>query len=206
MRILLPLWESASGSAALAMNPAGALSGTWLAVAPEQKRYRGLLARIARAMTDRGAQVDTMLVDCAAVSGDVVAGLLEYAQAGEPLTGVVSLLGLNETPLPDRPAVSAGLSGTRELIRALDDAAIKAPLWVLTRDTVGAAPRLEAWGLGRVMDLEHPGCWGALTDGPAEFDDRAATLLCTVLAGCDDGLTAAWPAGADRARLQTANQ
>jgi hypothetical protein len=206
MRILLPLWESASARAALAMNPAGALSGTWLAVAPEQKEFRGLLARIARAMTDRGARVDTMLVDCGTASGDVLAGLLECGLAGEPLTGVVSLLGLNETPLTDRPAMSAGLSGTRELIRALDDAAIKAPLWVLTRDTVGAAPRLQAWGLGRVMDLEHPGCWGALTDGAAEFDDQAATLLCTVLAGRDDGLTGAWSAAMDRGRLQTVDQ
>ena len=63
MRILLPLWESASDRAALAMNPAGALSGTWLVVAPEQKQFRDLVAQIARAMTDRGARVDTMLVD-----------------------------------------------------------------------------------------------------------------------------------------------
>jgi hypothetical protein len=198
MRMLLPWWEWASARAALAMNPSGALSGTWLAVAPEQKQFRDLVAQIAQAMTDRGAQVDTMLVDCSAVSGDVLAGLLEFAYAGEPPTGVISLLGLNETSLPDRPAVSAGLSGTLELIRALDDAAIKTPLWVLTRDTVAAAPRLQAWGLGRVMDLEHPGSRGSLAGPSAEFGDRTSTLLCTVLAGCDDELTAAWstePAG-----------
>lgn len=183
MRILLPSWEWSSASAALAMNPFGALSGTWLAVAPDQKQFRDLTAQIALAMTDRGAGVDIMLVDCRTVSGDVLAGLIECALAGEPLAGVVSLLGLNETPLPDRPGVSEGLAGTQELIRALDDAAIKAPLWVLTRDAAAAAPRLQAWGLGRVMDLEHPGCSDGLADGSAEFDDQAATLLCTVLAG-----------------------
>lgn len=190
MRILLPSWEWASARTALAMDPSGTLSGTWLAVAPEQREFRGLVAQLAQAMTDRGARVDTMFVDCATATGDVLAGLLEYALAGERLTGAVSLLGLNETPLPGRPAASAGLSATLELIRALDDAATGAPLWVLTRDTVAAAPRLQAGGLGRVMDLEHPGGRDSLPDGAAEFDERTATLLCTVLAGCDEPVPA----------------
>jgi len=170
------------------------LSGTWLLVAPERKQFRDLLAQCTRVMSGCGAQVDAMLVDCGAISWDVVAGLLEYALAGQPLAGVVSLLALNETPLPDMPTVSAGRAGTLGLIQALGDAGIKAPLWVLTRGAVavaaddplsGPAPG-KTWGLGRVVALEHPDGWGGLidlVDVPAEFDERAATLLCSVLAG-----------------------
>ena len=168
------------------------LSGTWLLVAPERKQFRDLLAQCTRVMSDCGAQVDAMLVDCAAIAWDVVAGLLEHALAGESLAGVVSLLALNEAPLPDKPTVSAGRAGTLGLIQALGDAGIEAPLWVLTRGAVAVAAdephpaHGKTWGLGRVVALEHPDGWGGLidlVDVPAEFDERAATLLCTVLAG-----------------------
>src|SRR5580700_9951968 len=76
------------------------LSGTWLLVAPERKQFRDLFGRCARAMAGCGAQVDILLVDCAAVNRDVLAGLLEGALAGTSLAGVVSLLALNQTPLP----------------------------------------------------------------------------------------------------------
>jgi hypothetical protein len=186
----------------------GALSGTWLLVAPERKQFRDLFAQWSRAMVGRGAQVDIMLVGCGAISRDVLAGLLEGGLAGESLTGVVSLLSLNETPLPDMPTVSAGLAGTLGLIQALGDAGITVPLWVLTR---GAA---QTWGLGRVVALEHLDGWGGLIDFievPTEFDERAATLLCTVLAGQPhpmrkDGLTAMRSAEADREFLQAVNE
>ena len=166
------------------------LSGTWLLVAPERRQYRDLLAQCTRAMAGCGAQVDALLVDCAAISWDVLAGLLDYARAGESLAGVVSLLALNEAPLPHMPTVSAGRAGTLGLIQALGDAGVNAPLWVLTRGAVAVAADEPAqgktWGLGRVVALEHPDGWGGLidlVDVPAEFDARAAALLCTVLAG-----------------------
>jgi len=211
------------------------LSGTWLLVAPERKQFRDLLAQCTRAMARCGAQVDAMLVDCAAISWDVAAGLLEYAQAGESLAGVVSLLALNETPLPDMPTVSAGRAGTLGLIQALGDAGIEAPLWVLTRGAVAVAADESlcgpaqgktaqgktapgmTWGLGRVVALNHPDGWGGLVDlvdVPAEFDERAATLLCTVLAGrcADHGVIRpgqqppAWSAEADREGFQSVDQ
>lgn len=156
------------------------LSGTWLLVAPERKQFRDLFGQCARAMAGCGAQVDVMLVDCAAVNRDVLAGMLEGALAGTSLAGVVSLLALNQTPLPGRPTASAGRAGTLGLIQALGDAGIEAPLWVLTR----GEPR--TLGLSRVVAPDRPDGWAGLIDlidVPAEFDERAVTLLCATLAG-----------------------
>jgi hypothetical protein len=190
----------------------GGLSGTWLLVAPRRGQFRDLAAQCARAMAGRGAQVDTMLVDCAAISWDVLAGLLEAALAGESLAGVVSFLALSETPQPDRRAASAGLTGTLELVRALGDTGIAVPLWMLTREAVPG-------------DLEHPDPEpaerrGGLTGRPAEFGAQAAALLCSVLTGwdADQGMTrpsgtpharrrrAAWSAEADRECFQPVNE
>jgi hypothetical protein len=159
-------------------------------------------------MTAYGAQLDVMLVDCAAINPDVLAGLLEGALAGASLAGVVSLLALNQTPLPDRPTVSAGRAGTLGLIQAMADAGVTAPLWVLTR---GPAQTL---GLSRVVAPEQPDGWAGLIDlidVPAEFDERAAGLLCAALAGHRrparrDGLAAMWSAEANRERLQAVDE
>lgn len=179
----------------------GTLSGTWLLVAPEPEQFRGLFAQCTRAMGGCGAQVDIMLVDCAAINRDVLAGLLEGALAGASLAGVVSLLALNQTPLPDMPTVSAGRAGTLGLIQALADAGITAPLWVLTR-----GPARTTLGLSRVVAPEQPDGWAGLIDVidvPAQFDERAVDLLCTALAGHprpirSGGLAALWSAEADR--------
>ena len=164
-------WMPGAGSAS------GALTGTWLLVAPQGKRFRDMVAHCAGAMAGRGARVDTLLVDCAAISGDVLAGLLEDALAGEPLAGVVSFLGLSEAPPPD---------GTLALVQGLGDAGITAPLWVLTREEAAAAPG-------------HPVSWSGLAGRPDEFGARGAALLCAVLAGWDADQAAARPAGGPRA-------
>jgi hypothetical protein len=174
----------------VADSGAGVLSGTWLVVAPAREQFHDMVAQCAGAMAGRGARVDTMLVDCRTISSDVLAGLLEGALAGEPLAGVVSFLGLNETPMPGRPAVPSGLAATRALTRALGDAGVRVPLWVLTREAVPLD--LEH------RDLEDQDRWSGLLDRSAEFGARAATLLCTVLTG--------WSAEADRERLQAVNE
>ena len=104
---------------------AGALSGTWLLVAPEQKRFRDIVSLCAGAMAGRGARIDTMLVVCGTVDRDVLSGLLVGALAGESLTGVVSFLGHSEA------------TGTLALIQALGDAGIAAPLWLLAHEWNG---------------------------------------------------------------------
>jgi acyl transferase domain-containing protein/NADPH:quinone reductase-like Zn-dependent oxidoreductase/acyl carrier protein len=108
-----------------------------------------------------------------------------------PLAGVVSLLALDETPLPAHPVVAGGLAGTLALVQALGDAGVTAPLWMVTRGAAGTGPgeapsspvQSAAWGLGRVAGLEYPRRWGGLVDLPPAWDERVAGLLCGVLAG-----------------------
>ncbi|MCM4084142.1 type I polyketide synthase [Paractinoplanes hotanensis] len=106
-----------------------------------------------------------------------------------PYAGIVSLLALDERPMPGHPLVSRGLGGTLALIQALGEG----PLWALTRGAVGVggAPeslaQAEVWGLGRIAGLELPRRWGGLLDLPATLDDRANGTLAAVLAGALGG-------------------
>ncbi|MDQ7806833.1 SDR family NAD(P)-dependent oxidoreductase [Amycolatopsis sp. A133] len=149
------------------------LSGRWLALVPAG--HSGLVAAVLDALAARGA--------------DVVTGLPETLPPGE-YAGVVSLLGLDETPLPGHPLIAAGVAATAALAPALAAAGIDAPLWLLTRGAVatgaGDAPAssvpAQLWGLGRVIGLEYPGSWGGLVDLPAALDERAADRLAGLLA------------------------
>ncbi|HEV2634962.1 MAG TPA: SDR family NAD(P)-dependent oxidoreductase [Actinocrinis sp.] len=166
-----------------------ALTGIWLVVAGEDGGEH--TDRCVRALTDHGAEVVVTRIDATAATRASLAADLAIADA---VRGVVSLLALDETPLPDWPMVTAGLAATLNLIQALGDAQVQAPLWVLTAEAVAADPgehparplQAQAWGLGRVVGLEHPERWGGLIDLPAVLDERSADRLCAVLAGCGD--------------------
>ncbi|OPF66874.1 polyketide synthase, partial [Streptomyces antioxidans] len=107
--------------------------------------------------------------------------------------GVVSLLGLDEAPHPEHPDVPTGLATTLDLVRALGEAGVEAPLWCVTRGAVSAsrADRPEApaqalvWGLGGAVALEHPQRWGGLVDLPETLDEGALRALARVLTGQD---------------------
>ncbi|MGV9367188.1 SDR family NAD(P)-dependent oxidoreductase [Amycolatopsis sp. NPDC003731] len=147
------------------------LSGRWLALVPAGPGRSAVLD----ALASRGADVVT------ASPEDLPPG--EYA-------GVVSLLGLDETPLPGHPLLATGVAATAALAPALAAAGIDAPLWLLTRGAVATGPGdapassvpAQLWGLGRVIGLEYPGLWGGLIDLPAAFDERAADRLAGLLA------------------------
>ncbi|MBI0300614.1 SDR family NAD(P)-dependent oxidoreductase, partial [Streptomyces sp. PRKS01-29] len=112
--------------------------------------------------------------------------------AGAP-GGVVSLLALDETPHPEHPDVPTGFATTLDLVRALGDAGIDAPLWCVTRGAVSTsgADRLAApaqalvWGLGGAVALEHPQRWGGLIDLPGTLDEGALRALARALTGQD---------------------
>ncbi|MBN9733559.1 MULTISPECIES: type I polyketide synthase [unclassified Pseudonocardia] len=145
---------------------------------------------------------DTRRVDLA--DGDtgragLAAALTEHATAGT--TGVVSLLGLDETPCVSTvddtgsgvDAVPAGLAATAALAAALADTGVAARVHAVTRGAVapaGEAPaaplQAAVWGLGRVAALELPRQWGGLVDLPAELDAATARRLPAVLAGDED--------------------
>ncbi|MBL1098503.1 type I polyketide synthase [Streptomyces coffeae] len=123
-----------------------------------------------------------------------IAERLASVTDGEPIDGVLSLLGLDEREHPGTAGVPAGLALTTALIQALGDAGVDVPLWCATQGAVstGHDDRLNSpvqamvWGLGRVAALEHPGRWGGLVDLPPAVDSLAAERLAGVLVSEED--------------------
>ncbi|QLE75754.1 SDR family NAD(P)-dependent oxidoreductase [Streptomyces rectiverticillatus] len=143
---------------------------------------------VADGLTARGARLIRVAVDPAGDRGTLARQLGEAVRE-TPVHGVISLLGTDERPHPEHPALSVGTALTLSLVQALGDADIDAPLWTLTRsamstgrsDAVPGAAQNAVWGLGRVAALEHAQRWGGLVDLPATVDDRVAVRLAAVL-------------------------
>jgi acyl transferase domain-containing protein/D-arabinose 1-dehydrogenase-like Zn-dependent alcohol dehydrogenase/acyl carrier protein len=124
-------------------------------------------------------------------SREVLGGLSDVlddsSEAG--VHGVISLLALDEAPDRSLGAVPRGLSGTLGLAQALDDLSLRAPLWLVTRAAVTAAPsdpppsptQAQTWGLGATLALECPQRWGGLVDLPETLDERVGSLFAGML-------------------------
>ncbi|MCX4862354.1 type I polyketide synthase, partial [Streptomyces canus] len=186
------------------------LSGTWLVVVPAEPAAVDLRRSCVAALEARGAS--TVVVEVGAVERAELAALVS-AEVSD-VSGVLSLLALDEVPLPGLPSVTGGLAATLTLVQALGDAGVAAPLWVATRGAVAAGPgevlrapvQAQVWGLGRVVGLEHPDRWGGLVDLPEFVDERAGARLASVLAGCGEGEVAIRAAGVLGRRLAHAPQ
>ncbi len=184
------------------------LSGTWLVVTPDEASARDCV----RALTDRGAEAVTVEVGANDLDRTVLAE--RFGGFDTPFAGVLSLLALDETPLPGFPSVPVGLAGTMTVVQALGDAGMMAPLWLLTKgaiatglgETVTNPVQAQVWGLGRVVALEHPDRWGGLVDVPSTWDDRIASRLCAVLAGIGEDQLAIRTSGVMGRRLSRALQ
>ncbi len=174
-------WRPVSGPA----DPA--LSGTWLVVvgSGDTELFDRCTARMARA----GARVAP--ISLAGIDALDQRALVERLRGERDLRGVLSLLALDETGHPDRPELSAGLAGTLRLVQAMAEAAVEAPLWLVTTGAVAVAGterlrnpgQAQVWGLGLVTGLERPGLWGGLVDLPETPDDRALDRFTGALAG-----------------------
>ncbi|MFE2522569.1 type I polyketide synthase, partial [Streptomyces mirabilis] len=183
------------------------LSGTWLVAVPAGPVAVELRDACVAALEARGAS--TVVVEVGAVER---AELAELVSAD--VSGVLSLLALDEAPLPGGSVVAGGLAATLALVQGLGDAGVSAPLWVATRGAVAAGPgevltapvQAQVWGLGRVVGLEHPDRWGGLIDLPEVVDERAGARLASVLAGCGEGEVAIRAAGVLGRRLVHAPQ
>jgi acyl transferase domain-containing protein len=127
--------------------------------------------------------------------------------------GIVSLLGLDESPLADRLAVPVGVAGTLTLLQALGDLELSAPLWAVTQgavttgdgDVLANPTQAQVWGLGRTAGVEHPNRWGGLIDLPTYLDERAAARLVGVLADGSEDQVAIRGGGVLARRLVRAN-
>ncbi|THA26353.1 SDR family NAD(P)-dependent oxidoreductase [Streptomyces sp. RKND-216] len=142
---------------------------------------------LADALTAHGAQPVPVTLDPAA-SREALTALLA-AHTG--VDGVLFLSGPTRSGGPDTAPVEAAA----DVVRALGDAGITAPLWCVTCGAVAttrtdAPPRPElaaVWGLGRVAGLEHPDRWGGLADLPADPTPQDLDrLLAFVASGGED--------------------
>ncbi|WP_425442008.1 type I polyketide synthase [Saccharopolyspora flava] len=140
-------------------------SGTWL-----------VLARPGEAVPELGTDVVLLEVSDETALADRLAEVTD-----EP-AGILSLLA-------DDP-----LTSTVELLKALGEAGIRAPLWCATRgavsigesDPVRHPEQTALWGLGRVAALDLPDRWGGLIDLPDELDERVAEHLAAALTSGED--------------------
>ncbi len=169
------------------------LSGTWLVLLPSNPTAAKWADTLVGELTGRGALVRTL-----ALSGgedrETIAARLTELTTGGPVTGIVSLLALDETPPPGLPSVPGGLAATMGLVQAVGKVPGEPRVWCVTQDavSVGRSDALsnpiqaQAWGLGRVVALEHAERWGGLVDLPEVVDARAVARLVDVLAGAGD--------------------
>ena len=157
------------------------VSGTWLVVAPRAEAaaahpwVKGCVA----ALTSGGANVRQLT--------------MPFTPAEIPpirdMSGVVSLLALDENPCAGYPMITQGLADTATLIRVLGEASIEAPMWFLTCGAAGAGKpvarpaQAEVLGFTRVLGLDIPGRWGGQIDLPPAVDDLAKDRLRAALSG-----------------------
>ena len=159
------------------------LEGAWLVVAPEPGIV-GVDAWLER-LVATGADVTIVRCPAATTTPTGLAEKIVTANVVSP-AGVVSLLAPDESVRPENPSVMAGHGANQDLVQALGELEITAPLWILTSGAVEAVRnpgQAQSWGLGRVVGLEHPERWGGLIDLPEAPDERSMARLVGVLAG-----------------------
>jgi acyl transferase domain-containing protein/aryl carrier-like protein len=155
------------------------IGGDWLVVVPAGVRAEPKAAAdadaVVRALTERGARCRLLAVDTATAERKPLAERLREA-APEGAAGVLSLLALDGSGPPGDEFLTHGMTATLALAQGAADAALDAPLWVVTRGAVAVDTEHEApqpdqaavWGLCRAVGHEHPGQWGGLVDLPKE--------------------------------------
>ncbi|MDX3745665.1 type I polyketide synthase [Streptomyces sp. AK08-02] len=193
----------------LADAPAGrtaTLTGTWLVAVTDGTDADPSREAVLRALREAGAvPVPVVLTEADTDRTALTVRLSEAAAAGPgPVSGVLSLVALDERPHPRHPHLPLGTALTLTLVQALGDSGVTAPLWSTTRgavttgrdDAVTSPGQHLVWGLGRCAALEHPQRWGGLVDLPDTLDERTAARLCGILAGRTDG------AGEDQVALR----
>ncbi|MEV0696119.1 SDR family NAD(P)-dependent oxidoreductase, partial [Streptomyces sp. NPDC050388] len=168
-----------------------ALSGTWLLVVPAEGADDALVDACVAALTGHGASVDLLRpADEPDLSARLRTAVSTSADAGAPLSGVLSLLAMDERPHFEHEVVPTGVTDALALIKAMADAELDVPLWSVTRTAVavsgsdGPARPVQAqmWGLGRVAALEHAKRWGGLVDLPETPDTNDLSRMVSVLA------------------------
>ncbi|MEU8466007.1 type I polyketide synthase, partial [Streptomyces sp. NPDC029003] len=198
-RSVVDAWRYAVAWKPLVEQSGTAPAGDWLVVVPTGHADDPAVTGSVTALEESGATVIRLDVPAATTGRSGLTAAVSTAVGaavadGRHVTGVLSLLALDESLLPDGAGVvRAGLAATLALVQALGDADVAAPLWCATRgavatgrsDTLTSPVQAQVWGLGKVAALEHPERWGGLVDLPATLDPRARARLGAVLAAAD---------------------
>jgi Polyketide synthase modules and related proteins len=174
-------------------HPAPGLDGLWLAVLPAGLADEQWAPCVVGVLGAHGAKVRVVELpaDCDRARA---AQRLTEELGGEQPAGVLSMLGLAPGRHPVHPTLSASLAATVNLLQALGDADVRAPLWCATSGAVSTgatdplrdADQAQLWGLGVVAALELPRRWGGLVDLPEKLDEHALRRLAGVLARHDE--------------------
>ncbi|MEV5162761.1 type I polyketide synthase, partial [Streptomyces sp. NPDC053728] len=179
----------------LTIAPTAGPTGTWLLAVPADLAGDEAVTTVERELATGGADVARLLISTDGNDRATVARALNDALAESgPLTGVVSLLALDEDADRSHSVLPSGLCALLALAQALLALAEDVPLWCVTRGAVSigrseapaGAVQALTWGLGRVIGLERPERWGGLVDLPSEpatLDPRAWARMRGVLAG-----------------------
>ncbi|MFJ4673830.1 type I polyketide synthase [Kitasatospora purpeofusca] len=196
-RSVVDSWRYRVTWRALPEGPPAALEGSWLVLSSDGRSEDGASRSEAtvHVLEQAGASVVHLRTTEAEADRAVLAARVRASLDAlpGPVTGVLSLLGLDERPHSAHPSVPLGTALNLALVQALGDAGTDAPLWWATRGAVSvggtdnggpvSAAQNLLWGLGRVAALEFPQRWGGLIDLPEVLGPDAAARLCRVLAG-----------------------
>uniref|UniRef100_UPI0038D49199 type I polyketide synthase n=1 Tax=Streptomyces caniscabiei TaxID=2746961 RepID=UPI0038D49199 len=143
--------------------------------------------------------------------GGLAARLTGLARSPEGLAGVLLLPDTGGAAVTGHPGLDQGTAAVLTTIQALTDAAVEAPLWVVTRGAVAVgsgevpcAVGARVWGLGRVAALEVPVQWGGLVDVPVVAGEREWRRVVGVVAGGGEDQVAVRGAGVFGRRLVAA--
>ncbi|WP_190161036.1 type I polyketide synthase, partial [Streptomyces litmocidini] len=148
----------------------GTHDGVWLVVVPAghmgSPHVRSLLDAFA------ADAVRTDVVEVADANRTELTERLRCEVGEQAPAGVLCLLGLDDRIHPEHSAMSRGYADTITLVQALGDAAVTAPLWLVTTGAVAVTPGEDVtsphqsalWGLGRELALDHPDTWGGVID------------------------------------------
>jgi NAD(P)-dependent dehydrogenase (short-subunit alcohol dehydrogenase family)/acyl carrier protein len=173
----------------------GVPGGRWLFIVPSERPGDATIDQLLRGLTAQGLNVVPLEVATADIDRVRLAERLTGALADDDVTGVVSMLGLDQSAGTRPKDAKDVTAATLALIQALGDVGAGPPLWCLTRgavntgiqDILTSPAQAALWGLGRAAALECPDRWGGLIDLPAAVDERTVRYLLGALDGAADG-------------------
>ncbi|TVL87109.1 polyketide synthase, partial [Streptomyces sp. SAJ15] len=116
------------------------IDGSWLAIIPAGQADHDAVQACLNALDQLGTPTHVTHIDPHTTDREALAQHLQTHTAEHTISGVLSLLALDEAPHPDEPDVPAGMAATLALIQALTDTDTTAPLWCVTTNAVTTDP------------------------------------------------------------------